>query len=130
MTVMVIGGDHLGSIDDQLKEQGFEKIKHLTGRKKSPVTEMISTKVDLVLVLTDYVGTNLSRVVKNEAKKHDIPVIFARRSWSCIAMEMERVCCFCCRKPCSRKIDALEGNRASKNCCGGDCQCRSVKKRF
>ncbi|GEM_PF-1687054 len=130
MTVIVIGGDHLGSIDDQLKEQGFEKIKHLTGRKKSPVTEMISDRVALVLVLTDYVGTNLSRVVKNEAKKHDIPVIFARRSWSCIAKEMERVCCFCCQKPCSRKIDVLVDNTDGKNYCGGDCQCRSVKKKF
>ncbi len=130
MTVMVIGGDHLGSINDQLKEQGFEKVKHLTGRKNSPVTEMISARVDLVVVLTDYVGTKLSRVVKNEAKRHDVPIIFARRSWSCIAQEMERVCCFCCNKPCSRKIDALEGNMADKNYCGGDCQCRSVRKRF
>ncbi len=96
MTVMVIGGDHLGNINSQLKEQGFEKIKHLTGRKKSPINEMISDKLDLVLVLTDYVGTDLSRVVKNKAKQYDVPVIFSRRSWSCITKEMERVCCRSC----------------------------------
>jgi hypothetical protein len=128
MTVMVIGGDHLGNISGQLKEQGFEKIKHLTGRKKRPVTEMISGKIDLVLVLTDYVGTDLSRVVKDEAKKYELPVIFARRSWSCISKEIDRVCCKCCQKPCSRRIDAVEGIEISSNCCGGDCKCQSARK--
>lgn len=128
MTVMVIGGDHLGSISAQLKERGFKKIKHFTGRKKSTVTDMISGRLDLVLVLTDYVGTDLSKVVKCEAKKYDLPVVFSRRSWSCIAREMERVCCFCCQEPCSSRIDSTGPCGSGGNCCGGECKCRSAGK--
>lgn len=128
MTAMVIGGDHLGSIGDRLKDQGFEEIKHLTGRKNSPVTDMISEKLDLVLVLTDYVGTDLSRVVKNEAKKRSVPLIFARRNWSCIYKEMERVCYKCCRRPCQNSIDSAEEIKGSNHYCGGDCKCRSLRK--
>jgi hypothetical protein len=128
MTVMIIGGDHLGNISDQLKERGFNRIKHVTGRKNGAVTEMISGKLDLVLVLTDYVGTNLSKVVKDEAKKHDLPVVFARRSWSCIAKEMERVCCSCCQQPCSKRPDSVARARDGDSCCGGVCQCHTARK--
>jgi len=97
MTVTVIGGDHLGAIPDNLKKNGYDQIKHLTGRKIRHVKKGFSENNDLVLVLTDYVGTNLSRVIKTEAKKQDIPVIFARRSWSCIVTEMNRINCKDCR---------------------------------
>lgn len=100
MTVAVIGGDHLGAIPDNLKESGYDRVKHLTGRKVKHVKRSFPENCDLVLVLTDYVGTNLSRVIKTEAKKHEVPVIFARRSWACIAKEMNRINCNnCCSKP-------------------------------
>lgn len=92
MTVMVIGGDRLGNIPCSLKEKGYTKIKHYSGRKKCPVNKMITESIDLILVLTDYVGTDLSRVVKNEAKRNGIKVAFCRRSWSCISRELDRVC--------------------------------------
>ncbi len=130
MTVMIIGGDHLGSIDKRLKEKGFDNLTHFTGRKQNSITEMISARVDLVLVLTDYVGTKLSKVVKDKAKKHNVPVIFARRSWSCIVMEMERVCCLCCQKPCSITCNALKGITEDNNYFGGNCKCQSTRKRF
>ncbi len=97
MTVTVIGGDHLGAIPDNLKENGYDQVKHLTGRKIKHVKRGFPENCDLVLVLTDYVGTKLSRVIKTEAKKKEIPVIFARRSWSCIAKEMNRVNCKNCQ---------------------------------
>jgi hypothetical protein len=120
MTAMVIGGDHLGSIDKQLKKQGFVMVKHLTGRKNSQVAEVISNRLDLVLVLTDYVGTKLSRVVKNEAKKNDVPVIFARRSWSAISKEMERVSCMNCQKQRKKTCDSNEELESFHYCCGSD----------
>ncbi len=91
MTVMIIGGDHLGNISDSLKLKGYDQIKHFPGRKKCPVKKMISDGLDLLLVLTDYVGTDLSRTVKTEAKKSGIKVAFAKRSWSSIASELERI---------------------------------------
>ncbi len=100
MTVMVVGGDHLGKITGSLQEKGYDDIKHLTGRKISPVTKMISDNIDLILVLTDYVGTDLSRVVKIKAKKQGIQVAFARRSWSCICRELDRVCPEPCNNSC------------------------------
>ncbi len=102
MTAMIIGGDHLGGIPDNLKENGYKQIKHLTGRKVKHVRKSFSENCDLILVLTDYVGTDLSRVIKNQAKEQGVPVVFARRSWSCIAREMNRIQCHGCRAKCKR----------------------------
>lgn len=97
MTVTVIGGDHLGGIPDNLKENGFHVVKHFSGRKAKHIKKGFTENCDLILVLTDYVSTNLSRTIKSKAKKHEIPVIFARRSWSCVYKEMNRINCNNCR---------------------------------
>ncbi len=96
MTVMVVGGDHLGGIKGNLKKKGYDKVKHLSGRKPGHVRKSISESLDLVLVLTDYVGTDLSRQVKTRAKECKTRIVFARRSWACIAKEMDRIHCDGC----------------------------------
>ena len=116
MTVMVVGGDRLGGIKDGLKEKGYSEITHISGRKPGHVKKNISGDLDLVLVLTDYVGTKLSKTVKARAKECNTTVLFARRSWSCIAKEMDRVCCSgeCCSERCC------------KGCCN-NCPCKCSK---
>jgi len=84
MTITIIGGDRLGNIPARLEENGFTEVLHLPGRKQTAVEKQLCGNTDLVLVLTDYVGTNLSRRVKQTAKKHGVSVAFSKRSWSCI----------------------------------------------
>jgi hypothetical protein len=40
--------------------------------------------MDMIIVLYDYVNHNLTDVIKKSAKELNIPVVFARRSWSSI----------------------------------------------
>ena len=40
--------------------------------------------MDLIIVLHDYVNPNLANVTKKQAKECNIPVVFAKRSWSSI----------------------------------------------
>lgn len=91
MSILVIGGDHLGRIPDFLQERGFTDIRHITGRKSNSIGNLFLSGADMVLVLTDYVGTDLSRTIKKESKKKDVKVIFSRRSWSAISRELDRV---------------------------------------
>ena len=84
MTITIIGGDRLGNIPARLEENGFTQVAHLTGRKQISVEKQLCGNTDLVLVLTDFVGTDLSRSVKQTAKKQGVSVAFSRRAWSCI----------------------------------------------
>jgi hypothetical protein len=32
-SLLIVGADHLGNIEDKLSEIGFDEIQHITGRK-------------------------------------------------------------------------------------------------
>ncbi|MFQ5963368.1 MAG: DUF2325 domain-containing protein [Candidatus Scalinduaceae bacterium] len=84
MSVLIVGGDHLGSIPKELKKIGVDDIRHMSGRNKNVIKKGMPLTMDLVIVLYDYVNHNLTDVIKKSARELSIPVIFARRSWSSI----------------------------------------------
>ena len=91
MSLMIVGADNLGSIRDNVKDLGFNKIKHLSGRKKSKFRNFeIPADTDFVLVMTDYINHAVMRKVKRAAKDSDVSVIYARRSWASIYKKLER----------------------------------------
>ena len=83
MSVLIVGGDHLGNIEGRLKDIGYQKVLHITGRKIQSV-KSLPNKINSILVLTDYVNHNLSKEIKEKAKKQQVPIFFAKRSWSSI----------------------------------------------
>ncbi len=91
MSIVVVGGDHLGNIPDRLQQNGFTQIHHYHGRKILKLKDKIRGSTNLILVLIDYVGTDLARVVKAEAKKNKVEVVFSRRSWASIHQELNRL---------------------------------------
>jgi hypothetical protein len=84
MSVLIVGGDHLGSIPKQLKKIGVDNIKHMSGRNRNVIKRGMPMTMDLIIVLHDYVNHNLANVTKKQAKDYNIPVVFAKRSWSSI----------------------------------------------
>ncbi|KZL91621.1 DUF2325 domain-containing protein [Clostridium magnum] len=82
MSVLVIGGDRICNIKEKLRQSGFDRIEHVTGRKKMDRKIKIPERTDLVLVLIDYVGHNVTEIVKDESKRCDVKVMFSKRSWA------------------------------------------------
>jgi hypothetical protein len=90
MSMVVIGGDHLGGITNKLKELGVTELFHISGRKKLDFKKVpLNNQPACILVLTDYINHNMMIRIKNEAKNLSIPLIFARRSWSTIEQKMK-----------------------------------------
>ncbi|MGM0471859.1 MAG: DUF2325 domain-containing protein [Bacillota bacterium] len=87
MSILIVGGDQLGKIPERLSNCGFTCVKHISGRKCQNCN--LACGIDLVLVLTDYIGHNLCQAVKSEAKEKRVPILFARRSWSCIYKKLD-----------------------------------------
>lgn len=82
MSILLIGGDRLGNITKKLKESGFNKIEHISGRKSGDRKIKISEKTDLVLIFVDFVEHKLTEIVKEQTKRSDMKVAFAKRSWA------------------------------------------------
>ncbi|MBB6444242.1 DUF2325 domain-containing protein [Bacillus benzoevorans] len=89
-SMMIIGGDHLGQITKKLEGEGFKEVIHVSGRKAQMVKRDIPQKVDIILVLTDFINHNLSGVIKRKAQEQGIPIRFSKRSWSSIYHELHK----------------------------------------
>ena len=88
MSVLIVGGDHLGSIPKELKKIGVDDIRHMNGRNRNVIKKGMPMSMDLIIVLHDYVNHNLVQVTKKQAKECNIPIVFARRSWSSIYKQL------------------------------------------
>lgn len=83
MCVLIVGGDTLGSIKENLKKEiGATDIKHISGRKKNAMNMELPAKLDMIIVLTDYVNHNICMNIKKQARCQNIKTVFARRSWA------------------------------------------------
>ncbi|MCR2044309.1 DUF2325 domain-containing protein [Anaerosalibacter massiliensis] len=89
MSVLVIGGDNLGNIENNLKEKGFNRITHITGRRSREQTYKVPKDTDVVLILTDYVNHQTSKNVKKQVKNSKSKVIFSKRSWASISKSLK-----------------------------------------
>jgi hypothetical protein len=80
MAALVVGGDNIESLRDELHAQGIQQVTHWTGRKHGEKHNLIPRNIELVVVLVNYVNHSLSSKVKKEAKRLRLPVIYSRNS--------------------------------------------------
>ncbi|MBI5306848.1 MAG: DUF2325 domain-containing protein [Planctomycetes bacterium] len=89
MSVLIVGGDHLGSIPKELDKLGINEVKHLTGRSGQKIRDGIPETMDFIIVLCDFVNHNLAHKIKGFAENRGVPVVYAKRSWSSIYQKMK-----------------------------------------
>lgn len=80
MTTLVIGGDRIDSIRRELAEHGREEIEHWGGRKPADTRRAIPARVDLMILVTDYLSHNMLYSATMRATRLDLPIIYSRRS--------------------------------------------------
>ena len=92
MSVMVVGADHLGSIKKNLQAWGFDRIQHISCRNVGDQKKLnISASTSLIVGMIDFVNHSAARCIKEQAKLHGIPMIFAKRSWTSVAEHLEKL---------------------------------------
>ncbi len=80
MCMLIVGGDTISPITEELALVGFDQILHWDGRRRSLSHKKIPQKVECVLMLTSYLNHPIMKKVKEDAKKRGIPSIFAKRN--------------------------------------------------
>jgi hypothetical protein len=96
MNVLIIGGDNLESILYKLHEKGFNNIEHVSGRKgwnKKMNMLVKSQKVDLVIILVDFINHCVVKNTKEKLKNSNIKTIFSKRSWVHLESHLDKSCC-------------------------------------
>lgn len=80
MNALLVGADTLGNIPEVLNSYGIDEYTHISGRKKGMRNSIIPSKVDLVIVFTDFVEHPVLKNIKTQAKESNIPCIYTKRS--------------------------------------------------
>jgi hypothetical protein len=101
MAYVVIGADRLGNINALLEEKLDGKLIHVSGRKKKDQAYELPQIVKGVIVFTDYINHNLAKRVKADAKKRNVPIVFAKRSVSHLECSLEQML-VCQKEDCDR----------------------------
>jgi len=87
MSLLILGGDRINPILNILEELGVTNVIHWTarnqknGRKKA---KKIPTKVDMVLMLTNFLNHNAMLHYRAEAKSKDLPIVYSTRNVDCV----------------------------------------------
>jgi hypothetical protein len=84
MSILIVGGDNIETINCNLCKKGYCVAKHISGRKTSHKCIDIPKNIDLILVLTDFVNHGVSNHIKKEAKRLGIKTVYAKRAWSSV----------------------------------------------
>ncbi|KKO19580.1 MAG: dihydroorotate dehydrogenase [Candidatus Brocadia sp.] len=89
MSVLIVGGDHLGSIPKELNKIDVTDVRHITGRSGQKIRDEIPEAIDFIIMLCDFVNHNLAYKIKKSAENKDIPILYAKRSWASIYQKMK-----------------------------------------
>jgi len=91
--VILVGADRLGNIEDVLKQRGFSEFKHITGRQPKTQKSMpVSTShAELMILFTDFVGHNVMRNFRKQAREQNIPFIACKRSVGDVSKNLDKL---------------------------------------
>jgi len=80
MAALIVGGDRIDSIKNELFAQGVTDISHWDGRKHGEKNNTIPKNTQRIVVLTNYVNHSFVGKIKKEAKRLSIPIEFTKNS--------------------------------------------------
>lgn len=118
MSILIIGGDRIDPIRRMLVEMGVKNIIHWTARNQKRGRKRdkpIPSKVNLVVMLTNFLNHNSMKHYRSEAKSKGLPVVYGSRNIDCIKTEFIKVLGnldedseIC--KSCAKYIDCYEAS--------------------
>lgn len=91
MSVMIIGGDDIGTIKTLLLDLGALKINHIAGRKNSDSFRELPCDTHCVIMLTNFINHNAMKSFKKQAKSRSIPLICVKKSIHSIESEYTKL---------------------------------------
>lgn len=85
MSILIIGGDRIEPIKENLYQKGVKDISHWDTRKKrKSYKKDLPANINCLLLLTDFLDHNAMRYYRTKAKKSNLPIICSKRSVTCL----------------------------------------------
>jgi len=89
MSVLIVGADRIEAMIPKMKALGVGNITHWNTRRYKSSKNKIPHSTDLVIFFTDYLHHSVLAALKKQVRSLGLPVIYSRRSWSDVAVELQ-----------------------------------------
>ena len=75
-TALIVGGDQIASIKEELKNYGITEINHWSGRKVGDGKKVIPHDTKLIVFITDWISHQFTYKIKQDAAKRGLQIIY------------------------------------------------------
>lgn len=83
MAILIVGADRIKKLNTGIHKEYQEEIIHWKGRSRVAGKKyIIPSHVSKVIVFYDFINHNLMDLVKKQAKKNNVPVVYSKRAMS------------------------------------------------
>ncbi|HVY04474.1 MAG TPA: DUF2325 domain-containing protein [Burkholderiales bacterium] len=89
MSVLIVGGDYIEPLRREIAARGVDTIRHWSGRKPGDLKREVPADTRLIVVLCDYVSHQLAFMLKKQAGRARVPMLYSRRSASDLRSKLE-----------------------------------------
>ena len=73
---LIVGGDQIASIKQELKNYGITEIDHWSGRKVGDGKRVIPHETKLIVLITDWISHQFTYKIKQDAAKRGLQIIY------------------------------------------------------
>jgi len=81
MAILIVGADKLGNIDKEINIENDQEIIHWAGRSRVANKKyVLPCDVNMVIVFYDFINHNLMYLIKKQAKRNKVRVIYSKRN--------------------------------------------------
>ena len=75
-TALIVGGDQIAGIKEELKNYGITEINHWSGRKVGDGKKVIPHDTKLIVLITDWISHQFTHKIKQDAAKRGLQIIY------------------------------------------------------
>jgi hypothetical protein len=90
-TALIVGGDQITGIRQELKNHGIDHITHWSGRKVGDGHKVIPHDTQLVVLVTDWISHSFTRKIKQNAAKRGLRVVYTPNGPAALRSRLERL---------------------------------------
>ena len=77
-TALIVGGDQIASIKQELKNYGITDINHWSGRKVGDGKRVIPHETKLIVLITDWISHQFTHKIKQTQQNEDCKLFIHR----------------------------------------------------
>jgi hypothetical protein len=90
-TALIVGGDQIDGIKQELANFGIQHINHWSGRKVGDGKKIIPQDTELIVLITDWISHTFTHKIKQSAAKRGVRIVYTPNGPAALRSRLARI---------------------------------------